>query len=304
MLDEAGFNRIRTATETVNGVIEALEGKADGFPRLCELIDGSSPMKNSRKPSTEYSMPKAKSGATLHLNRQFLIQIREEKGSLATKPQPAIPQIGQVELKKNQERGWLADTKEGFINQRRVLAVNSTHKRKIAGTALGQSKNASITFIEPASTVSMNFEMEMLQDDERKEIHRILRALTQQIRRFLPDLRSYHRCWSNWIGRVPRRSWLVKWTPTCPVFARTKTFTSSKRTTRCLPCKMPPADCTLSLQTLQLQRKERMLVISGPNAGGKSITPQDGRLASSDAAKRVAHPRPPQQRDGLFSCPY
>ena len=51
VLDEAGFNRIRTATETVNGVIEALEGKADGFPRLCELIDGLEPNEELPKPS-------------------------------------------------------------------------------------------------------------------------------------------------------------------------------------------------------------------------------------------------------------
>ena len=49
VLDETGFNRIRTATETVNGVIEALEGKADGSPRLCELIDGLEPNKELPK---------------------------------------------------------------------------------------------------------------------------------------------------------------------------------------------------------------------------------------------------------------
>ena len=68
VLDEAGFNRIRTATETVNGVIEALEGKADGFPRLCELIDGLEPNEELRKPSMGYLMPKAKSVAMLHPN--------------------------------------------------------------------------------------------------------------------------------------------------------------------------------------------------------------------------------------------
>ncbi|MAI24302.1 MAG: DNA mismatch repair protein MutS, partial [Crocinitomicaceae bacterium] len=185
VLDEAGFNRIRSATETVNGIIESLEDKAEGFPRLHELIDGIEA--NEELPKAIDSVFDTKGEVRSNASPK-LIQIREEKVRLRRN----LNRQFLKELKKNEERGWLADTKEGFINQRRVLAVNSTHKRKISGTALGQSKNASITFIEPASTVSLNFEMEMLQDDERKEIHRILRALTQQIRRFLPDLRSYH----------------------------------------------------------------------------------------------------------------
>jgi DNA mismatch repair protein MutS2 len=117
-----------------------------------------------------------------------LIHIREEMVRLRR----AINRQFLKDLKRFKERGWLADTNEGFINNRRVLAVNSTHKRKVSGTALGQSKNGSITFIEPAANVSMNFEMEMLLDDERKEILRILRALTAQTRKHLPLFRAYH----------------------------------------------------------------------------------------------------------------
>ena len=186
VLDEAGFNRIRTATETVNAVIEALADQASQFPRLHHLIDGVEP--NEALPQAIDAVFDAKGEVRSNASPK-LIQIREEKVRLRRN----LNRQFLKELKKIQERGWLADTKEGFINQRRVLAINSTHKRKVAGTALGQSKNASITFIEPDATVSMNFEMEMLQDDERKEIHRILRALTQQIRRYLPDLRDYHR---------------------------------------------------------------------------------------------------------------
>ena len=141
VLDESGFNRIRTATETVNAVIEALEDKSHGFPRLHHLIENLVPTRNYQKPSIRLrckgrsskqclaqidSNPEEKVRLRRSLNRQFL-----------------------KELKKNQERGWLADTKEGFINQRRVLAVNSTHKRKVSGLPWANQKTPPSPSLNP-----------------------------------------------------------------------------------------------------------------------------------------------------------
>ncbi|MGB2014662.1 MAG: DNA mismatch repair protein MutS, partial [Flavobacteriales bacterium] len=293
VLDEAGFNRIRTATETVNGVIEALEGKADGFPRLCELIDGLEP--NEELPKAIDGVFDAKGEVRSNASPK-LIQIREEKVRLRR----SLNRQFLKELKKNQERGWLADTKEGFINQRRVLAVSSTHKRKIAGTALGQSKNASITFIEPASTVSMNFEMEMLQDDERKEIHRILRALTQQIRRFLPDLRSYHRLlveldWARAKAQLAREM-----DADLPGIRKDENFHLIQAYHPLLAMQNAASGLHTEPQTLQLQRKERMLVISGPNAGGKSITLKTVGLLQVMLQSGLLIPAHPNSEMGCF----
>ena len=57
------------------------------------------------------------------------------------------------------EKGWLADTREGSLNDRRVLAVQSTYKRRVKGTVLGSSNTGTITFIEPSSVVSLNHEL-------------------------------------------------------------------------------------------------------------------------------------------------
>ena len=91
------------------------------------------------------------------------------------------------------KQGWLADTEEGYLNGRRVLAIASTHKRKVRGTALGTSKTGSVTFIEPVECQQVNHELEMLRDDERKEIVRILRALTQRIRKHTPLIKAQQR---------------------------------------------------------------------------------------------------------------
>ena len=185
VLDEEGFYRLKTASLTVNDVLTALEDRGHVSPRLVglaanvfhtlDIIESIDAVFDAKGQVRSNASPK-------------LIHIREEMVRLRR----AINRQFLKDLKRFKERGWLADTNEGFINNRRVLAVNSTHKRKVSGTALGQSKNGSITFIEPAANVSLNFEMEMLIDDERKEILRILRALTAQTRKHLPLFRAYH----------------------------------------------------------------------------------------------------------------
>ncbi len=293
VLDEAGFNRIRTATETVNGVIEALEDKVNGFPRLSELTNGLEP--NQELPQSIEKVFDSKGEVRSNASPK-LIQIREAK----TRLRRNLNRQFLKELKRNQERGWLADTKEGFINQRRVLAVNSTHKRKIAGTALGQSKNASITFIEPASTVSMNFEMEMLKDDERKEIHNILRALTHQIRHFLPDLRCYHSLLVE-LDWVRAKSQLAReMNADLPGIRDDENFHLIKAYHPLLAMQNTAKGLHTEPQTLQLQRKERMLVISGPNAGGKSIALKTVGLLQVMLQSGLLIPAHPNSEMGCF----
>ena len=170
------------------------------------------------------------------------------------------------------ERDSFHDTKEAFVNDRRVLTVLSTHKRKIPGTVVGSSKTGSLTFIEPLANVALNNEYELLSDDEKKEIYRILQVLTREIAHLLPLIEAY-------------QSILTEFD-----FINAKTKLALELNC-CLPAigddmKIELIDVvhpilwknnkalgkkTLS-QYLYLDKSSRMLVISGPNAGGKSIT--------------------------------
>ena len=91
-------------------------------------------------------------------------------------------------------KGFLGDTGEAYLNDRKVLAVYSTHKRKIPGLVISSSKTGALTYIEPEVNIQLNFELESLMDDERNEIRRILKELTNSIRHQLPVIRSYQFC--------------------------------------------------------------------------------------------------------------
>ena len=148
----------------------------------------------------------------------------------------------------------------------------SSYKRQVSGAALGSSNTGSVTFIEPGACIPLNHELEMLRDDERKEIRNILRELTRNIRRHLPAIKGYQRGLTelDWIATRARLA--SKLDGSLPQIRK-------KPGLHLLSAFHPLLQLTNKLagketlpQHVELHRKQRMLVISGPNAGGKSIT--------------------------------
>ena len=78
--------------------------------------------------------------------------------------------------------GYLADIKESFADGISLLAVSSEFKRKIKGRVRTQSKTKSISFIEPDKCISLNREISHLIEDEKEEIRKILRLLSDDLR--------------------------------------------------------------------------------------------------------------------------
>ena len=81
-------------------------------------------------------------------------------------------------IAKLAKAGYTADIDESFSNGRRVVAVFSEYKRQVKGILHGESDSRKTAFIEPEETIELNNEVFSLENDERKEVVRILRELT------------------------------------------------------------------------------------------------------------------------------
>ena len=265
VLDEAGFRRISTASRIMNVVLDVLAQSDDPWPRLEAVLEG-------QEPSTELieaidAVFDAKGNIRDDASPE-LASIREDMTSVRRKVNRAFLRA----MKSVQERGYLADIREGFVQERRALAVISSYKRQVGGAVLGSSNTGSVTFIEPGACIPLNQELEMLRDDERKEIRNILRVLTRNIRRHLPAIKGYQRGLTelDWIATRARLA--SKLEGSLPQIRK-------KPGLHLLSAFHPLLQLTNKLagketlpQHVELHRKQRMLVISGPNAGGKSIT--------------------------------
>lgn len=264
-LTEAGFMRVLQCTRLVNDIIGALQGRERAFPRLCGML------------------------GTVHENTEIVQEIEavfDPKGGVRSNASPALGQIRidmqtarrQVNrlfdkaMRACSKQGWLADTEEGYLNERRVLAIASTHKRKVRGTALGTSKTGSVTFIEPAECQQVNHELEMLKDDERKEIVRILRALTQRIRKHTPLIKAQQRLLVRFDFLQAKVKLALDMDAVKPHIVKELRVELLKAYHPLLLLAHRGKGLSVEPQNLTLHRQRRMLVISGPNAGGKSIT--------------------------------
>lgn len=176
------------------------------------------------------------------------------------------------ELRKYNKDKILGETLEGFINDRRVLTVQSTFKRKVLGNIHGSSKTGSLTFVEPVINVALNNELEFLFDDERKEIHRILQALTEKVAYLKPLIEAYQSLLVQLDFINAKCKLALSLNANLPTIGQEVGFQINEalhpillKSNQALGKKTLP-------QSVSMSQNARLLVISGPNAGGKSIT--------------------------------
>ena len=292
-LTEAGFMRVLQCTRLVNDIIGALQGRDRAFPRLCGMLGTVQENTDIVREIEAVFDPKGgvRSNASPELNR-----IRIDM-------QTARRQVNRLfdkALRNCAKQGWIADTEEGYLNERRVLAIASTHKRKVRGTALGTSKTGSVTFIEPADCQQVNHELEMLKDDERKEIVRILRALTQRIRKHTPLIKAQQRLLVRLDFLQAKVKLALDMDGVRPHIVKELRIELLKAHHPLLLLAHRSKGLSVEPQNLTLHRQQRMLVISGPNAGGKSITLKMVGLIQAMVQSGLLVPVHPNSAFGLF----
>lgn len=175
-------------------------------------------------------------------------------------------------LNQYAQQEYLDEIRESIVDNRRVLAIKAMHRKKIKGAVLGTSKTGSIVYIEPQETLEFTNQLSNLQYEEVEEIKVILKSLTQFVKPYLNHLISYQNYLINidiWTAKA-RYAQLIN-----GVFPRIsnekKLFLKDAYHPILLLSNKEKKEKTYP-QTINLNPENRIIVISGPNAGGKSIT--------------------------------
>ncbi len=265
VLSLEGYIRIAVASELCNRLCDFFSRNMSRFTVLENILADVYSTNDIIDPIFKVFDP---SGNVKDHASDLLFEIRQKIQSVRIQ----INKNFEKELRRLEKENVLGDTRETFLNDRRVLTILSTYKRKISGNVVGSSKTGSLTFIEPEVNIPLNNELELLLDDERKEIYRILKKLNETLLIHLPLIKEYQRLLTEFD------------------FVNAKTRLALQ-----LNCSLPSInqDRELELiavyhpilwknnqnqgkvtypQHIQMDKFSRMLVISGPNAGGKSIT--------------------------------
>lgn len=260
-----GYMRIVRASELVNALLYFFDKRAADFPLLYNQLEAA-------YFTTEIidAIEKVfdKTGNVKDDASKLLAEIRQKIKVIRNQ----INKNFDKEIRKLTKENVLGDTREAFVNDRRVLTIVSTYKRKVPGTVVGSSKTGSLTFIEPQVNIQLNNELEMLLDDERKEIFRILQALTKEIALFAPLIEAYQRIMTeiDFINAKARLALEIN--GVLPGIVSDTTIELIDAFHPILWKNNKELGKKTYSQYIQMDKFSRMLVISGPNAGGKSIT--------------------------------
>ena len=266
VLEEVSIINILDASRFVNDLFLFFKDNLDLFPNLRGLIEKAHYTKAiEKKVDTVFDKRlKIKDDASSELER-----IRQRISSLKKQ----INRNFEKALKAAKNKGYIDDISENVIDNRRVMTVMSTYKRQVDGNILGSSKTGSLSYIEPQINRALNFELDQLKDDERKEIRRILAALTEFMRAHLDLITTYQKiiCDFDEVNAKVQLAQKIGGLRPLLNFKNQDTFLKEAYHP-ILKVKNDEAKQKTIPQTFSLTKKNRLLVISGPNAGGKSIT--------------------------------
>lgn len=265
VLQLEGFIRISVASDLINRLLYFFDKRDKDYPLLSdlfneayftnEIIEAISQIFDRNNNVRDDASP-------------LLFEIRQKIKVVRNQ----INRNFDKELRRLTKVNLLAETRETFINERRVLTVLSTHKRKISGTVVGSSKTGSLTFIEPQINIQLNNELELLLDDERKEIYRILQELTRTLATFLPLIKTYQFILTELDFINAKTRLAINLNCVLPGIVNETRLELIDAFHPILLLNNKNYGKKTIPQYITMDRKSRMLVISGPNAGGKSIT--------------------------------
>ena len=245
---------------------------------------------------------------------ELIDEILDEQGVVKDNASEALQRIRQNLYKRRNElrrmfdkvlsrlakAGFSADIDESFSSGRRVVAVFTEHKRQVKGILHGESDTRKTAFIEPEETIELNNEIFSLENDERREVQRILKELTGKLSVYASLLKTYLDIVGDFDfingkaklaidvnGQMPSLSdkaqihLIDAYHPLLYIYNKI----SGKKT---IPV------------TLTLDEKNRILIISGPNAGGKTVTMKTIGLNQIMLQSGLLVPVHPNSQMGIF----
>lgn len=264
-LEPEGFLKIATVSKTVNELKKFLTKFQVYFPALFSLsntIEFTPIIVNAiENIITPYGQVADKASPALR-------QIRKDIGAVRGK----IGQSFTSALSGAIGAGYLDDIKETIVDNQRVLAVTAMHRKKIKGSLLGSSKSGNIVYIAPQATLRYHRELQNLVYEENLEVVRILKELAIEIRPFTTLLESYMAFLIHLDVVGAKAKYAKEINALLPKISAKKSIDFKNAYHPILWKKNAEQGITTVPQSISLHEKQQIIVISGPNAGGKSIT--------------------------------
>ncbi|MCL8006072.1 endonuclease MutS2 [Gelidibacter japonicus] len=264
-LETGSFKKIKAISITSNDIIGFLKKFKEYYPNLFEF---SSPIPITNELIQQIDGIIDRFGDVKDNASDELFKLRQEINSVRGK----INQSFMSALNAYSAQEYLDDIKESVVENKRVLAVKAMYRRKVKGAILGGSKTGSIVYIEPEATFRYTRELNNLVFEETEEVNRILKQLTDFMRPYRELLKNYQTFLTELDVIFAKAKYAKSINALLPEVTENKDYHLKDAIHPLLYISNQKKNIKTFPQSIELHPENRIIVISGPNAGGKSIT--------------------------------
>ena len=265
VLEISSFRNIASASDTINTLLLFFKKLKTYYPSLSAWGEN---IEVNKEIKLEVDNVIDRFGEIRDNASDILFMLRKQIQTVKGK----ISQSFNKALGHFQGLDYLDDIRESVMENKRVLAVKAMHRRKVKGGILGSSKTGSIVYIEPEATLNLTRELQNLLFEETEEIKKILSQLTDYFRPHLDLIKTYQQYLIQIDTFYARARYAKEINALLPIFTKDQELWLKNAYHPLLYHSHQLEDKKTYPQEIYLNTESRIIVISGPNAGGKSIT--------------------------------
>ena len=264
-LDTNSFKNLASITLTANQVLKFLKKFHEYYPTLYKK---SSTLEITTSVLDEIDRIVDRFGEVKDNASDTLFQLRKSINSVRGK----INQSFTSALNTYNNLDYLDDIRESVVENKRVLAVRAMYRKKVNGNIMGESKTDSIVYVQPETTFQHARELNNLEYEEKEEVDYILKNLTEFIRPFTSLFANYQIFLTHLDIIYSKAKYAQSMDAILPNINTTKNYVVKDAYHPLLYLTNKRDGKKTFPQSITLDKDNRIIVISGLNAGGKSIT--------------------------------
>lgn len=294
VLNEMQLLEIKKTAFLAGAIVRFFQHKQEIYPTLSAFTQYIIYEKNI---AAEISKIIDDNGKLLPNASPELQRIRKETDSLTRRLEKEF----QAALAKYRKAGYLSDVEESMRNGRRVLGIQTEYKRQLKGIIHDESDTGKTVFIEPEDVVNVQNDIFELEREEKREIYRILKSLTQIIAPYREHLNSYQHLLSVIDFTSAKAKYASSINANLPVLEKKpKIYLHHAKHPILFQLNKKQHKQVVPLD-VELDENNRLLIISGPNAGGKSVAMKTIGLLQVMLQSGLLIPADDKSRIGLFN---